>query len=71
VNGEKEMDVSLHEKVFKGLRLRVAMKQEKADVSFMTQSEEVRDLFLAHKRDLESALKEKGIEVGLLIVIMI
>ncbi|MBI2083113.1 MAG: flagellar hook-length control protein FliK [Deltaproteobacteria bacterium] len=70
-NGEKEMDVSLHEKVFKGLRLRVSVKDSKAEVNFLTSSEEVRELFLAHRSDLERTLAEKGIDVRRINVIMI
>lgn len=70
-NGEKEIDVSLHEKVFKGLRLRVSMRDSKAEVNFLTPSEEVRELFLAHRADLEKTLGEKGIDVRRINVIMI
>ena len=70
-DGEKEMEVSLHEKVFKGLRLKVATAGSRVEATFMTPSEEVRELFLAHRREIEQTLKEKGIEVRKINVIMI
>lgn len=68
--GEKEMSVSLHEKIFKGLRLRVAVVRQKAEVSFLTHSQEVRELFLANRHEIEQSLREKGIEVRSISVIM-
>ena len=47
--GDKEMDVQLHETVFKGLRLKVRMVNGKAEVDFLTGSEEVRNLFQTQK----------------------
>lgn len=71
VDGEKEMDVSLHEQVFKGLRLKVVTSGRAIEATFLTLSPDVRELFLAHRRDIEQALKEKGIEVRKINVIMI
>jgi len=70
-DGEKEMRLTLHEKVFKGLRLRVAVKRSRAEVTFLTESGSVRELFLSQRGELRKALEEKGIEVQAINVIMI
>ncbi|MBI4196682.1 MAG: hypothetical protein HY539_02555 [Deltaproteobacteria bacterium] len=70
-DGEKEMDISLHEKVFKGLRLRVATNHSRIEATFLTESESVRELFLARKGEIEKALAEKGIDVRKIDVTMI
>lgn len=70
-DGDKEIDMHLHEAVFKGLRLKVSMVRGKIEATLITQSEEVRDLFQGQKADLHKALAEKGIDVRSINVIMI
>lgn len=71
VDGDKEIDMQLHEEVFKGLRLRLALVKGKVATTFVTRSPEVRDLFLAQKGAIQQALEEKGIEVASVEVTMV
>ena len=70
VDGDKEIDMQLHEEVFKGLKLRVAVVKGKVAATLSTQSAEVRDLFQAQKHELHKALTEKGIDVSSIDVTM-
>lgn len=70
-DGDKELDMQLHEEVFKGLKLRVTMVKGKLDATFTTSNESVRDLFQGQKAEIQKALSEKGIDVRLINVIMI
>ncbi len=70
-DGDKEMEMQLHDAVFKGLKIRVAMKNGKVDATFVTESGDLRGLFEAHKSDIRSTLAEKGIDVGAINVIMV
>lgn len=66
---EKEIRIDLHERIFKGLKLRVATKGEgKVAVHFTTANDEVRSLFNNRKGDIEKALKRNGIEVAEIVV---
>lgn len=69
-DGEKEMQLALHEEIFKGLRLRIATKKGKVTATFVTSSREVHDLFLSERRAIDDALTEKGVEVEGIDVIM-
>jgi len=63
-NDEKEILVDLHERIFKGLKLRVATKGKgKVTVNFTTADSEVRSLFLANRGDIRDALERSGIDV--------
>lgn len=68
---DKEMEVALRDEVFKGLRLRVRLKDGKLSATFLSDDKEVRDLFQAEKQAISSALAEKGIDVEAINVIMI
>lgn len=70
-DGDKEFDIQLHEEVFKGLRLRIAMVKGKVEATFVTQSQETRDLFQAQKSEIREALAQKGIDVQTINVIMV
>ena len=70
-DGDKEFDIQLHEEVFKGLRLRIAMVKGKVEATFVTQSRETRDLFQAQKSEIREALAQKGIDVQTINVIMV
>jgi hypothetical protein len=70
-DGDKEFDIQLHEEVFKGLRLKVALEKGKIQATFVTSSQEIRGLFLARKSALRQALSEKGIDVASINVIMV
>lgn len=70
-DGDKELDMQLHEQIFKGLKLRVSVSKGKVDATFVTESEEVLNLFNAQKSVLAQALQEKGIAVNSVNVIMV
>lgn len=70
-DGDKEFDIQLHEEVFKGLRLKVALEKGKIQATFVTSSQEIQRLFLARKSALRQALAEKGIDVASINVIMV
>ncbi len=62
---EKEIRIELHEKLFKGLRLRVVSKGKgKVAVHFATADSAVRQIFEHNKGRIENALARKGIEVA-------
>lgn len=69
-DGEKEIDLTLHGQIFKGLKLRVALVQGKVEATFVTGSEQVQALFNSQKGALQAALAEKGIDVRQIDVIM-
>ena len=62
--GDKEIEISLHEAVFKGLRLLLSQKNGKVNIRFMTQNADTQALFSRSKGTIESALQSKGIAVG-------
>jgi flagellar hook-length control protein FliK len=70
-DGDKEIDMQLHEQAFKGLRLKVSVNKGKVDATFTTESQEVMKLFNSQKAELRKALAEKGIEVGSINVVII
>ncbi len=59
----KEIQVDLSEKIFKGLSLRVSSNRGLIQVSFLTGNAEVRRLFEASKNQIAQELKQKGIQV--------
>ncbi len=69
-DGEKEMQLALHEEIFKGLRLRIATRGKKVVATFITSSREIRDLFLSERSALLGAMEEKGVDVEEIDVIM-
>ena len=62
--GNEEVRLSLHERIFRGLQLRVALKHGKVDVHFLTSNSRVRELFTGSSETILSELKAKGVEVG-------
>ncbi len=70
-DGDKEIDMQLHEAIFKGLKLKVSIVEGKVEATFITQSEEVLNLFQSQKSVLLQTLAEKGIDVRAIKVIMI
>ncbi len=68
-DGDKEFDLQLHENIFKGLRLKVALVKGRIQATFMTSSSEVCQLFEAHKSSLKELLTQKGIDVASIHVI--
>ena len=62
-DGEKEIRLDLHERIFKGLRLRVALKDGKVSVHFKTSSGEVKELFANSSEDIQKQLEAKGISI--------
>ncbi len=62
-NLDKEIQVDLSEKIFRGLSLRVSSHEGKVDVLFLTPDANIRRIFEGEKEKMETALKEKGIQV--------
>lgn len=62
--GKKEMELTLHRNIFKGLRLRIASNHGKVYVHFLTANGGVRELFVREKSTIQKALESKGIAVG-------
>lgn len=63
-DGDKEVRLELNERIFRGLRLRVALKRGKVSVHFNTGNREVRELFASSAENIEKELAAKGILVG-------
>jgi hypothetical protein len=62
---QKEISVDLHEKIFKGLKLRVTSKGKgKVAVHFTAASDEARNLFENSRASIRGALKRRGIDVA-------
>jgi len=59
----KEIQVDLSDKIFKGLSLKVSSNRGLIQVSFLTGNAEVRRLFEASKNQIAQELKQKGIQV--------
>lgn len=71
-DGKTEMEVQLHDEIFKGLRVRVALNKEgKIQATFVTAHRDVRDRFQQERGAIRSALEEKGLELEGVDVIMI
>ncbi|MFA5811909.1 MAG: hypothetical protein WC956_06225, partial [bacterium] len=62
--GEKEIQVDLHEKIFRGLKLRVTSKGGKIGVHFKTADIRGREVFEKNSDAIKRALAAKGIEVA-------
>lgn len=61
--GDKEMQLDLHEKVFRGLKLKVTSREGKVEVHFMAATDESRALFEKNRDAIKDALEKKGIVV--------
>ncbi|MBT3182531.1 MAG: hypothetical protein HN337_08510 [Deltaproteobacteria bacterium] len=66
--GEKEIQIDLHEKIFKGLKLRVISREGKVAVTFSASDRKGREILEKNKDDISRALKDKGIEVDEIVV---
>ncbi|MFH0800472.1 MAG: flagellar hook-length control protein FliK [Pseudomonadota bacterium] len=66
--GEKEMQMDLHENVFRGLKLRVTSRDGKVSVHFRTADKKGRAVFEKNAGAIRDALQKKGIEVDEIIV---
>ncbi len=66
--GEKEIQIDLHEKIFKGLKLRVISREGKVAVMFSSSDRKGREVLEKNKDDISRALKDKGIEVDEIVV---
>lgn len=61
--GEQEIQIDLHEKIFRGLKLRVTARKGKVDVHFLTADSKTRGVFEKNKDAIRDALEKKGILV--------
>lgn len=62
--GEKEVRLDIHERIFRGLQLRIALKRDKVAIHFLTSNRETRELFINSKEAIAGELASKGIQVG-------
>lgn len=63
MKGEKEIQIDLQEKIFRGLKLRVTSREGKVAIAFRTADLPSRDLFISNKEALRESLEKKGIHV--------
>jgi hypothetical protein len=61
--GEKEIQLDLHEKIFRGLKIRVTEKDGKVNVHFQTFDKAGRAVFEKNAGAIREALAKKGVEV--------
>jgi len=61
--GEKEIQIDLHERIFRGLKLRVTEKGGKVNVHFRMVDKKGRALFEKNSDAIRDALASKGIDV--------
>jgi hypothetical protein len=61
--GDQEIQIDLHEKIFRGLKLRVTSRKGKVDVHFLAADAKTRSIFEKNKDDIRDALEKKGILV--------
>lgn len=67
--GENEIQLELHEKIFRGLRLRVVSKEGgKVGVHFRTSDEEGKTIFKKNSDAIRGALEKKGIVVDEIVI---
>lgn len=64
VDGEKELQLDLKEKIFKGLRLRLTSKRGKVSIQLLTATASVRDIFEKNAPEIRKMLEQKGIAVA-------
>lgn len=60
---EKEIRIDLHEKIFRGLKLKVTSREGKVLVHFLSADSKTRSVFEKSKDDIRKALEKKGILV--------
>lgn len=66
--GEKEIQLDLHEAIFRGLKLRVIARGGKVAVFFKASDSKGREVFEKNKDAIRDALMKKGIEVDEIVV---
>lgn len=66
--GEKEIQMELHEKIFRGLKLRIIAKDGKVHVHFTSADKKGREVMEKNKNGIKDALAKKGIEVDEILV---
>lgn len=66
--GEKEMQLDLHERIFRGLKLRVVARAGKVAVYFRTSDANGRAVFKKNSDAIRATLSKKGIEVDEIVV---
>lgn len=66
--GEKEILLELHERIFRGMKLRVVARGGKVGVYFMLVDPKGREAFKKNSSAIRDALKKKGIEVDEILV---
>lgn len=63
MQGDKEIQLILSEKIFRGLKLKVTSRDGKVSVSFKSNDAKGREILEKNKEGLKKALADKGIEV--------
>jgi hypothetical protein len=63
-NLDKEIQIDLSDRIFKGLSLKVSSNQGKVEVTFLTGNADVKRLFEKQKEEIGKTLSEKGISVS-------
>lgn len=66
--GEKEIQMELSEKIFRGLKLRVIARGGKVAVHFSTSDPKGKKVFEKNRGAIEDALKKKGIDVDEIVI---
>ncbi len=61
--GDKEIQMDLHQSIFRGLKLRVIAREGKVGVHFRTADKKGREIFEKNSDAIRDALAKKGIEV--------
>lgn len=68
MKGEKEIQLLLSEKIFRGLKLRVISRDGKVSVAFRTSDAKGREVLEKNSDGLKKALADKGIDVDEIVV---
>ena len=67
--GKKEIMIDLHEKIYKGLKLKVTSEKDgKVSVHLLTANSKTRSVFKREQSSIKKALEDKGIEVDDIII---
>jgi hypothetical protein len=61
--GDQEVRLDLHERIFRGLQLRVTEKDGKVAIHFKTSNAEVRELFAGSSENIQKELEAKGVSI--------
>ncbi|MBI4126571.1 MAG: flagellar hook-length control protein FliK [Deltaproteobacteria bacterium] len=66
--GEKEMQIELQEKIFRGLKFKVTSRGGKVAVAFTTADRRTREIFEGNRDNIQRALATQGIKVDEILV---